>query len=42
MSFVTPAFAGAANRYQRDANKRAKTTRTEEIELGRRKGNLID
>ncbi|KAJ9124201.1 hypothetical protein QFC22_000998 [Naganishia vaughanmartiniae] len=42
MSFVTPAFVGAANRYQREANKRAKTTRTEEIELGRRKGNLID
>lgn len=42
MSFVTPAFVGAANRHQRDANKRAKTTRTEEIELGRRKGNLID
>lgn len=39
---ITPAFVGAANRFHRDANKRNKAGRTEEFELGRRKGNLID
>lgn len=42
VSFVTPGFVGAVNRHQRDVSKRPKSARTEEIELGRRKGNLID
>ncbi|GHJ88314.1 hypothetical protein NliqN6_4716 [Naganishia liquefaciens] len=42
VSLVTPGFVGAVSRHQRDASKRPKSARTEEIELGKRKGNLID